>query len=41
VLLAIKVANSSSMVWHQFGSTMAMRTEVVTGDKVGAEVADW
>jgi hypothetical protein len=33
-------ANSSSMVWRQFGSTRAARTEEGTSDKVDAEVTD-
>jgi hypothetical protein len=40
VLLAIKAANSSSMVRCQFGSKRAAWMEEGTGDKVDAEVAD-
>jgi hypothetical protein len=40
VLLPIKAANSSSMAWHQFGSTRVAWTEEGTDDKVDAEVAD-
>jgi hypothetical protein len=40
VLLVIKVANSSSMVQHQFGSMRAALTEDGASNKVGAEVVD-
>jgi hypothetical protein len=40
VLLAIKVANSSSMSRRQFGSMRATWTEERTDDKVDVEVAD-
>jgi hypothetical protein len=40
MLLAIKAANSSSMVRCQFGSTRAAQAEEGTGDKVDTEVAD-
>jgi hypothetical protein len=40
VLLAIKAANSSSMAWHQFGSTRAAWTKEGTSNKVDVEVID-
>jgi hypothetical protein len=40
VLLAIKEANSSSMVRRQFGSARAAWIDEGTSDKVGVEVAN-
>jgi hypothetical protein len=40
VLLAIKVANFSSMVWCQFGSVRTTQMEVGTSDKADVEVAN-
>jgi hypothetical protein len=40
LLLAIKAANSSSMVRHQFGSPRVVLTEEGSDDKVDAEVVD-
>jgi hypothetical protein len=40
VLLAIKAANSSSMMRHQFRSMRAAQTKEGTDDKVDADMAD-
>jgi hypothetical protein len=40
MVLVINVANSSSMVQHQFRSMRATRMDEGTGDKAEAEVAD-